>query len=692
MVTKRKKEQSMTARLAMTLLGALLFSSVGLMEAQEIHSRAPQYDLLVNIHSESHHLAASGALRLASADTIRDRVQLRLSDTMSEFSIEIVEPAESQGKAKMERTGRPGAAGGGGAHTWAVIPSSPFPAGKAILLRMSWSGGASEPSNGFYLGPEVSFASGISTMWYPQQQDPSGGTLAGVGRLTFRAPKDTTVVADGIREGGSQDSGEFRFLANAPTYFSFASGNYAISRKDGPAGLAAFVLRPRENVQTYLDGCARVIDRLVQEYGPNPYGGGFSIIEVPIDKFAGSSGAGFPNFIFINSASLDAPFNPVLFGHEIGHIWWGNLVKQKGNAGRYMLDEGMAQYSALVALEELEGPRASERVRRHGDPASPVESSASTYFALAAAGLDHPLSQLPNEWNSRNLVNSKGPLVVDLLARTIGRGRFREILRSFLKEHAFSKVTWEQFTEAFSFGTQGSSRPFFARWFDTTGAPDWRLTWAQEGNRISGMVSQELESFNAAVDIEITFTDGRRMIKQLEIRPQPRTEFAWQVDGKVRDLILDPDYQVLHWTPEYRREAPLLAAYWKAFVKDDTQHEAALADLQNAINQIPADDTAGVRFMLEELTARLLADDARRLGEAKAHLERGLMSASRRIERLGWAYWLLGYIASKEGDRAALDAAIQGAVASDAVVGGWSGWGPATRALRPMKPASTGKK
>ena len=156
--------------------------------------------------------------------------------------------------------------------------------------------------------------------------------------------------------------------------------------------------------------------------------------------------------------------------------------------------------------------------------------------------------------------------------------------------------------------------------------------------------------------------------------------------------MLDPDYRVLHWTPEYRTEAPLLAPYWKAFVKDDTQHEAALADLGNAIHQAPADDTAGVRFMLEELTARLLANDTRRLGEAKAHLERGLMSASRRIERLGWAYWLLGYIASKGGDRATLELAIEGAVTSDAVVGSWSGWGPATRALRPTIPASPDKK
>jgi len=352
----------------------------------------------------------------------------------------------------------------------------------------------------------------------------------------------------------------------------------------------------------------------------------------------------------------------------------------------------MAQYSALVALEQLEGAGAAQQLRRQGDPASPVEYSASTYFALVAAGLDQPLSELPSEWNSRNLVNSKGPLVVDLLARTIGRERFREILRRFTKDHAFGAVTWEQFVEAFNSGTQGKSRSFFTQWFDRTGAPEWRLTWVQEDNRIRGAVSQSSPIFSGVVDVEITFKSGRRTVRPLEIQPQIRSDFSWQVDDEVRDLALDPEYKVLHWTPQYHTEAPLLAPYWKAFVKADTQHEAALVDLENAIKQVPADDTAGARFMLEELTARLLAGDGRRLAEAEAHLERGLMSASRRSERLGWAYFLLGYIASNDGDRATLQVAIEGAEASDALVGRWSGWGPATRALRLAIPETSKEK
>jgi hypothetical protein len=681
----------MRSHLAVPLIAALSVLCTDTATAQESPTvRGPQYELAVTLIPESRRLEASGTLRLSSSDAARNSIQIQLSDLMQNFSAEVVEPQNSKGQAKVERH-QPGSTGGGGTNTWDIVPHSPFPAGAPILLRVSWAGGH-DPGNVFYLGPQASFASGFSTVWYPQLPDPAGGTSAAIGRITFRAPKGYVVVASGAPEGESERSGEFRFLVNTPTHFSFATGKYSVVRELGSASTSAYLLRPRESAQAYLDGCMKILQRLEEEYGPDPYGNTFSIVEVPTEELSGSSGASFPNFILVNSAALDAPFNPALFGHEMGHIWWGNLIRQKGDRGRYMLDEGMAQYSALVALEQLEGPGAAQQLRLHGDPASPVEESASTYFALVAAGLDHPLSQLPNDWNSRNLANSKGPIVMSLLGRSIGQARFREILHRFTKDHAFEAVTWEQFVEAFNAGTQGKSRTFFAQWFDRVGAPDWHLAWTQEGNQVRGAVTQVLPGFTAVVDVEIVFKNGRRIVTSLKIQRQARTDFSWQVDGDVRDLILDPEYQVLHWTPQYHKEAPLLAAYWAAFVKDDTQHEAAIVDLENAIKQMPADDTVGARFMLEELMARLLAGDDHRLGEAKAHLERGLMSASRRTERLGWAYFLLGYIASKLGDDATLQVATEGAVASDALASSWSGWGPATRALRSPKSQNSNEK
>lgn len=503
-----------------------------------------------------------------------------------------------------------------------------------------------------------------------------------LGRLDFRVPAGYTVIATGSAQVESPGLGEYRFVTTWPGYFAFAAGQYKVLRSEGMVSMALYLLRPHDHAESYLAGCAKILETLVREYGPYPYGNQYAIVEAQSEKMGGSSGASMENFMLANNTSLDAPFNPVFYGHEIGHTWWGNLIKQQGERGRLMLDEGMAQYSALVALEALEGSHAAQQLRRHGDPASPVEHSSTTYFSLTAAGLDHPLSQLPAEWNSRNLASSKGPLVMDLLAQTISRDRFREILRGITQRHAFHNITWDQFVDAFDGGTDGQYRWFFSQWFDQAGAPDWKLHWEQEGGTLHGVITQVPPLYRAAVDIEMTDTNGCRIVRSFEIQSQAQTDFTWNIDAQVRSVVLDPNFQVPHWTPQVRAEAQLLAPYWQAFVMEESnQHDAALAYLKANVKQIPAEDPVGARFMLEELTARLLAGDPQTLLEARTHLEQGLMSASRRTERLGWAYFLLAYIAAGLGDQTTLLLAIEGAVSADALVGSWSGWGIASRAF-----------
>ena len=665
----------------------ILAAAVGAWPAeanQPANYGLPRYDFTVNLMPDSHRLDASGVVSLAPSDVRRQAVQLVLGESMGDLKVEIVEPRVSRGVPLLQRKDRPDTTPGQRSTVWTIVPKSAFPAGQPIVVHFSYAGGE-RPGFVFYLGPDGSFAGGVNTAWYPQVLDSVDGALRATGRLLFRVPEGYTAVASGVPELG-QRPGEFSFFADQPTYFSFAVGKYTVIRKEGTVSTAVYLLRPRANAEEYLDGCARILDVLVREYGPHPYGSHFAIVEAPMEKAGGSGGASLANFMLTGSSSLDAPFNPRFYGHEIGHIWWGNLLRQQGNRGLVMLDEGMAQYSALLAVEALEGPKAAENFRRHGDPASPVELSASTYFALVAGGLDHPLASLPGDWNSRQLAYTKGLLVMDLLARTIGRDRFRTILHEFTSRNAFTRITWDQFIDALDSGTAGKYRWFFSQWFDRAGAPDWRLTWNQSGGVVQGVVTQEPPYFAGLVDVEAKGDSGCKRVRQVEVLAQARSEFAWPVDFRASQVELDPDFRVLHWTSLYRAEAPLLAPYWQAFVRSnsDKTNDSALAILDAALKRTPVEETMGARFMLEELTGRLLFDDPKRLEDAKAHLQRGLMSASRRNDRLGWTYFLLGNIASRLNDQTLLQFAVEGAVGSDALIGSGSSWGPATRALLPV--------
>lgn len=97
----------------------------------------------------------------------------------------------------------------------------------------------------------------------------------------------------------------------------------------------------------------------------------------------------------------------------------------------------MAQYGALRVVERLYGPEATNRFRRSGYPGYDFFQNGLGYLILAATGGDAPLLRSGNP-----LANSRGFLVHDLQARTIGRDRFRAILRRFTSDFAFTDVGW----------------------------------------------------------------------------------------------------------------------------------------------------------------------------------------------------------------------------------------------------------
>jgi hypothetical protein len=98
------------------------------------------------------------------------------------------------------------------------------------------------------------------------------------------------------------------------------------------------------------------------------------------------------------------------------------------------------------------------------------------------------------------------------------------------------------------------------------------------------------------VGIALADTSGRRLVRQVEIQSRARPEFAWPIDLDVDQAILDPEFRFLHWTPQYRAEAPLLAPYWQALVKDES-------------NQL-ADAIKGLEYFLLGYLANLLHDQA----------------------------------------------------------------------------------
>lgn len=548
-----------TSALILWLLSFAICSCTAKPSNGVVSAASPSsYKLTVRLAPEVPRLDVSGTIQVAPVNVARNDIELSLSELMNDFRVDVVSPSVSAGAVKLEQTDRPQSRSGWGVVTWKIIPSQPFPANEPIELRFSYGRETEGTSFIFGLGKEVTFAGGVGTAWYPQLEDPASdkaGPFKGqrsVGVLDITVPSGYTVHATGVKQETA--AGVFHFAVNQPAFFSFGAARYLVKKNEGPIHTALYALRSRENAAQFLDGTARILKVLADEFGDYPFSE-FSIVEVPTQQSsrAGFDGASMDSFIFVNSDYLDKGFNTAFFGHEISHQWWGNLIISKGVDGRWMLSEGMAQFGSLRAVEMLEGDAAAAQYRRSGYPGYIPDQCAAGYFKLVSKGQDHPLLNLSaNNNQSRVLADSKGAIVWDMLARTLGRDVFSRILKKVIAENKYQRVGWQQFVSAVEAGSGQDLKWFVTQWIEQTGAPDYSLTWKQEGNTLQGTVSQTAPYFRADLEIEVQGY-GSKLVKVVQISGA-QASFNWTVPFRAETVTLDPRYRVLRWTPEFRTE------------------------------------------------------------------------------------------------------------------------------------------
>lgn len=533
-------------------LALILLSSIGSGQTSEskIHiNTIPQYHLDVRVLPDAHRLEASGTLRLPAANKPRSEIRLVMSEAMRDLTVEIIEPAASAGIAKVQRTDAVGK------HLkWIFSPARPIPANQTVLLRFSCAGGEKTASL-FYIGPEVSFATAWGANWYPLVD---GENDKSIGTLSFSVPVGQTVYASANRRSSTEEAGQgiFKFEFLRPTYFSFAAGNFTVVRRQGSVPIAAFLLKPRSHMEQYLNRVSQILDVLKQEFGAYPFDE-FALVEVPRDlaQKAGFNAASLQGFVLMNHRAFDVPTpdrSLGWFGHEFSHQWFPHRLAFKTPPGLFM-EESLAEYGGLRAVETLAGAKAAERYRRTGFEYDPIYS-ALEYFKLVGAGIDQPLSNLNPSMEHHNIAYNKGFLVFDMLSREIGREKFRHVLRNITRRYAFRNIMWSEFLRAIETGAGRNLQWFYKQWFERTGAPDFGLAWNQTGRKLQGIITQSAPYYQATLEIEAKNNQGQRVNHTLKVRGA-ETSFSLPINFRAESVTLDPHYLVLRWTPEYHDAA-----------------------------------------------------------------------------------------------------------------------------------------
>ena len=440
--------------------------------------------------------------------------------------------------------------------------------------------------------PRGSFASWV-THWYPHV---SGTQSKAKGRLRYSVPAGITVASNGrLATVDTLATGQrYVFEVEHPVDFSFAAAKYQLrtTRVEG-VQLGIYLLGGGDaKAELYMQQTARVLRVQRALYGFYPLDG-YAVVEIPSEETGSLGGSSEQGLNFFPAGVLtDDRFPLPLVAHEMGHVWWGNLVKSRDNA---MLDEGMAQLSALLCVLDFDGEAAMRRFVREGYPG--YAQSAFQYFMRFATppGRDYPLGSAPTGGDSaaalHDLADTKGLNVYSTLRDRIGQEALLKGLRTLATSFADRSITLANLQSALQVASGTNLERFFQQWFQRTGAPELKLTTttgpSEKGYVTTGSVVQVGEPYE--LDVELVLASGSsKVVRTLHLQ-SANTPFTIATDTKPEWVVLDPQFKVLRWTPELRhfgvlKEGQVLSSMGKS--------AAAISRLEEFLRRAP-DSLAG---------------------------------------------------------------------------------------------------
>ena len=256
--------------------------------------------------------------------------------------------------------------------------------------------------------------------------------------ITVTTVADQTPVAPGYLVSDTTANGRrtVRFRTDAPVlnFFSVQSARYAVRRETYKGVDLAIYHHPGHtwNVERMMAAMKRSLDYYQANFSPYQFRQA-RILEFPgYATFAQAFANTIPYSEAIGfTADPNKPdkidFATYVTAHEMAHQWWAHQVIGADMQGATVLSETLAQYSALVIMEQTFGPEGIRKFLRN-------ELDAYLSARGGQAVEETPLIRVEDQGY---IHYRKGSLVMYLLRDQIGEAKVNAALRSLLARYAF---------------------------------------------------------------------------------------------------------------------------------------------------------------------------------------------------------------------------------------------------------------
>ncbi len=592
-------------------LATTLLIFFGVLQALAVDPLPSVYTLSVSVRPKDRYLSVSGSAVIPAQKDAISKFVFQLAGQAKNLQMEIVSPSSAAGPVHPAMVND----NGYGSGNWSADLEKPIAGGEPITLKFSYDAGE-KTAFVFHIGPEGSYACGSDIAWYPQfgSASTSGkfsvdGNAQALGTVTYEFPGDMQIVANGrsSEPGLDGQNKTEKFVTEKPSALSFAVDHYRVLKGTGKIPVSLYLKSDLGGDEAFVAGIQRVVDLLTTIYGVFPFPE-FSLVELNDKAVAGAGfgGAGCAGFMLSTTSFLNQGFNYAFFGHEIGHQWWGNLVTHATEKeGDDLLDEAMAQYGSLYCVEHILGPASAKRYRTVGFPGYVPTQCGYNYLSMHSAGFDHELENMDASMPlAHELACEKGFLVFDQLRRELGDDTFHRGLKAVTKDYAFRSITLAQFKMEIEQAAHQDLGWFWDQWLKRTGVPSLSVDWKQSGGWVEGVLHQSDPFYRLRVPVAVASSSGSVALVNVNLSGDSAT-FRIRVDGTATDVKIDPDFTILHYSPDLMDRAtamiPATKVEWGVF-----SGSAIDGLIDSGLTECTNPDRFGVGFKLHSYKARQL--------------------------------------------------------------------------------------
>jgi len=362
--------------------------------------------------------------------------------------------------------------------------------------------------------------------------------------VNLTVPTGTRAIAAGIETStpaGDKTTYSFQFSRSSfPGSIAVVSGTPVKSNADGITTTLYFHASEHDMAGSYGESIAKIVNYFTGLFGIAPYAN-LTVVET---ENGAPGGYAAPGILFLNPSAIGHSVNPRLLANQISRQWWEEELSPV-NRNHLWLENGLANYSEALWTEHEKGASAFESQMK--DEATAALTVDNVPIIQSAREEDYS----PELWA---LTGSKGAVVMNMLRYILGDEKFYVALKQYIQEHAWKSVTTEDLRKTFEQVSAQDLRGFFIQWIESSGAPEFKLEYTvfrtQKGFRVTGKISQDLDTFRMPVDINIE-TEGNPEKQRVDV-VGTSSEFSIDTFGKPKAVTIDPENHVLRYSPAIR--------------------------------------------------------------------------------------------------------------------------------------------